>query len=159
MLDAVEGTAAGSWEQARAESFDPAGAIAWSESLEHGSERMPFELPDSPERDDLLQRAAAAWLQSDLSAVLEWAKAGEDTTFKRAVIRQHIDNLLASNNPSGAAAWLERILEPVARNALVSRVGEVWGRTEGQVVHAKTGCGPECHGRFQPGRLDDFHGN
>jgi hypothetical protein len=134
MLDAAEGTVAGSSEPARAESFDPAGVIAWSESLEHGSERMAFEPRDSPERDDLLQRAAAAWLQSDLSAALEWAKAGEDTTSKRVVIRQHIDNLLASNNPSDAVAWLERIPEPVARDALVSRVGEAWGRIEGQVA-------------------------
>jgi len=134
MLDAAGGTAAGSWELARAESFDPAGAIAWSRSLEHGSERMAFELPGGPERDDLLERAAAAWLQSNSSAALEWAKAGEDATFKRIVIRQHIDNLLASNNPSDAVVWLERIPEPIARDALVSRVGEAWGRIEGQVA-------------------------
>src|SRR5262245_25548747 len=76
MLDAAEGTAAGSSEPARAESLDPATAVAWIESLEHGSRRtaaiiaagaviaaalpqkgleLGLELPDSPQRNDLLQ--------------------------------------------------------------------------------------------------------
>lgn len=154
MLDAA-GEAAGSSEPARAESFDPRGAVAWIESLERGSDRtaaiigagraivealprrgleLALELPDSPERNDLLQQAARAWLQSDSSAALEWAKGFEEASVKRIVIHQHIDNLLASNDPSSAVVWLDRISQPIARDALISRVGEAWGRIEGQLA-------------------------
>lgn len=155
MLDAAGETAAGSSEPARAESFDPAAAVVWIESLEHGSDRtaaiigagraivealprrgleLALELPDSPERNDLLQQAARAWLRRDPSAALEWVNAVEEASVRRIVIRQHVDNLLASNDPASAVAWLDRIWEPIARDALVSRVGEAWGRIDGQVA-------------------------
>jgi len=155
MLDAAVGTAAGSSEPARAESFDPAAAIARIESLEHGSERsaaivaaaaaiaqalpqkaleLGLELPDSQERNDLLQQAARAWLHSDPMAALEWVKEVGEASVKRIVIHQHIDNLLASNDPASAIVWLDRISEPIARDAFAGRAGEAWGRIEGQVA-------------------------
>jgi len=150
-LDAAEPTAAVSAKPARAEAFDSAAAIARIESLEHDGERnaaiisagpalsaalpqkaleLALELPDSPEKNDLLQRAAAAWLQTDPSAALEWINGIEDAAIRRVVIHQYVDNLLASNDPAGAAPWLDRIPNPVDRNAMTSRVSESWARLD-----------------------------
>jgi len=167
-LDAAEPTAAVSSEPARAEAFDSAAAIVRIESREHGGERnaaiiangpalaaalpqktleLALELPDSPEKHDLLQRAAAAWLQSDPSAALEWAKEVEDAAIRRVVIRQYVDNLLASNDPAGAAPWLDRIPNPIDRNAMISRVSESWGRLESHTAWQWAAALPEGEAR------------
>jgi len=112
---------------ARVEEFDV-------EALPQRTLERTLELPESPERSDLLQRAATAWLQSDATAALEWLRGVEDATIKRIVIRQQVDNLLAANDPASAAAWLDRIPDPIDRKAMVSRVSESWGRVQSHVA-------------------------
>jgi hypothetical protein len=134
---------------------DPDATIAWIRSLEPGGPRaaavagavtviaeaqpqtaleLARELPDGPETNELFQKAASAWLRDDSFAALEWAQGVDQPTIKRILFAQHIDNLLSSNEPASAAVWLDRISEPITRDALISRVSETWGRLEARVA-------------------------
>jgi hypothetical protein len=136
-------------------SLDAEAASRWLQFLQPGSARtaaiigagpvlaeaqpqtvleLACELAEGPEKNELVQRTASAWLQTDPAAALEWLNGAEDAAVKRIVIRQHVNNLLASEDPASAAAWLERIPEAIEHNAFVSRVSESWGRVESQAA-------------------------